>query len=685
MALIHWRRLARRAFAALARHISISGIDGKYGRFGGRPALFCRRRFPDASWAAEVQELEPRTLLSAAAFKTIDFPGATDTRVYGISGSNVVGSASDGGLGFSGFVYNGSTFTTLSVPGGFETYPFGISGSNIVGSYSSQQNGLATHGFVYNGSIFTILDVPGAAGTMPLGISGSAVVGNYFDALGGNPHGFLYNGSTFTNLDVPGAADTEASGISGNTVVGDYIDSSSGKMHGFLYNGSIFTSLDVPGAAGTCASGISGNTVVGTYSDSSSGNPHGFLYDGSTFRTLPDDPIGPPGATSYQGISGSTLVGQYHDSSNLFHGFEYTFGQISIDETTVDPAAAVDLPLNHVWGGENVKVPITVSNPEGIAVNGTIRIDLYLSTTPNLDKSPTFLLEKAFSNVVATPPPNDIFDVAVAIPSSLQPGAKYYFVAQVSATGHPSDNDNLAATQDPFEFVSTRPHHALTINLDKTYFDIVRDTVAKTDPFVLAGAPDPADGQHFTAAFESPGGYDNPNLKPYLDTAKHPTIGIGINLDSISGIVMKTLVGDVKANRSGWKNLSAVAVINRLKLEAHQKNAPASLTISQAQQLFILAYKQAESAARSFVGVNVWKNNLSRTAQWALTDLAFNAGGNGGLTGFTQLRQALSKGSPDYLRAGFEVLDSLRSAQQVQYARSLADYEYMVRGSDVVF
>jgi len=61
-------------------------------------------------------------------FTTLDLPGTA----YGISGSNIVGTA--GGMGPSyGFLYDGSSYTTIAVPGAEATAAHGISGSNIVG------------------------------------------------------------------------------------------------------------------------------------------------------------------------------------------------------------------------------------------------------------------------------------------------------------------------------------------------------------------------------------------------------------------------------------------------------------------------------------------------------------------------------------------------------------------------
>jgi hypothetical protein len=81
------------------------------------------------------------------------------------------------------------TWTTLDKPGAHETDIYGIDGSNLVGWYSTAPLG-NHHGFLYNGTTWTTLDYPGAIYTRIYGIDGSNLVGGYEDASGG--HGFIY-------------------------------------------------------------------------------------------------------------------------------------------------------------------------------------------------------------------------------------------------------------------------------------------------------------------------------------------------------------------------------------------------------------------------------------------------------------------------------------------------------------
>jgi len=142
-------------------------------------------------------------------YTTLDVPGASLTRAYGIDDGNIVGRYYDGS--HHGFSYDGSTYTTLDVPGTSATFAYGIDGSNIVGWYSSG----GTHGFSYDGSAYTTLNVPGSNSTYAYGIDGANIVGRYVDGSG--IHGFSYNGSTYTTLDMPGASNTYAFSIDGSS------------------------------------------------------------------------------------------------------------------------------------------------------------------------------------------------------------------------------------------------------------------------------------------------------------------------------------------------------------------------------------------------------------------------------------------------------------------------------------
>jgi hypothetical protein len=65
------------------------------------------------------------------------------------------------------------TWTTLNYPGASGTAIFGISGGSMVGYYDDSSG---RHGFLYNGTSWTPLNYPGAYLTQANGISVNTVV-----------------------------------------------------------------------------------------------------------------------------------------------------------------------------------------------------------------------------------------------------------------------------------------------------------------------------------------------------------------------------------------------------------------------------------------------------------------------------------------------------------------------------
>ncbi len=268
-------------------------------------------------------------------YKTLDYPGQSDTELNGIDGTNIVG---DYDSPTGGFLFNGSTFTQIVDPlGKGGTFPYAISGEIVVGSYelTVSTSSVFVHGFVYNGSTYTTIDDPlmgkggFLGGTNLFGISGNRIVGDFTDSIG-ETHGFLHDGSTFTTIDEPNAGflpnyqqwGTFATGISGSNIVGGYWDTN-GLDHGYLYNTSAgtFVTLDDPlalGSWGTIAEGIDGNDIIGVYYTATKPYAHGFLYDGATWATI--DAPNVASETLLTGISGNTIVGWYNDSSGDIHG-----------------------------------------------------------------------------------------------------------------------------------------------------------------------------------------------------------------------------------------------------------------------------------------------------------------------------------------------------------------------------
>ncbi|OHB54802.1 MAG: hypothetical protein A2Y12_04075 [Planctomycetes bacterium GWF2_42_9] len=251
-------------------------------------------------------------LAQAGTWLTLDMPNATGTKIYGISGNNVVGSSSLGN-----FIYNMATDTWAiqNTPDIIK----GIDGTNFVGDYGDYYH---KHGFLYDGTNLTTLDLSDVASTRIEGIDGRNVVGYYDTGRGTLKHGFFYDGSNWATLDKPGSHETFIVDLDGDNLVGWYTLTGSTHTYGFSYNMAtqIWTSLSGPGPGSSAVTGISGENLVGTYYYYY--QTHSFLYDGTTWAIL-DMPEANGHSTIFTGIDGDKITGYYYDTSGNTHGLIY--------------------------------------------------------------------------------------------------------------------------------------------------------------------------------------------------------------------------------------------------------------------------------------------------------------------------------------------------------------------------
>jgi uncharacterized membrane protein len=182
-------------------------------------------------------------MLSNGTYKTIDYPGAGTTQIYGINDSGeVVGN----------FVYS---------------------------------TGGPTHGFRRLNGVFKRLDYPGAAMTFANGVNATGqIVGNYCTSSSCSGS-FKYVNGVWTSVRIPGAVSTTAHGINKNgDIVGTYCTSSS-ICHGFvLHSNGTYKKVDYPGAVGhTSATGIDDNgDVVGNF-QVAVGSGAGYMLHNGTY------------------------------------------------------------------------------------------------------------------------------------------------------------------------------------------------------------------------------------------------------------------------------------------------------------------------------------------------------------------------------------------------------------------
>jgi hypothetical protein len=185
---------------------------------------------------------------------TIDVPGATFTRIFGLNAQgNVCGGALLNGI-WHGFVGSRradfTDLTTFAYPGSVFTQCRGVNAvGQMVGVY--QTSDMKSHGFVKDGPEFISIDVPGANDTRGFGIDPfGQIVGRY--TRDGIVHGyFLARDGSVLTIDGPEATATEASGITPQGEITGIYRTADGRFHGYILSTDGFQTIDVPGAVNT--------------------------------------------------------------------------------------------------------------------------------------------------------------------------------------------------------------------------------------------------------------------------------------------------------------------------------------------------------------------------------------------------------------------------------------------------
>jgi hypothetical protein len=463
---------------------------------------------------------------------------------------------------------------------------------------------------------------------------------------------------------------------------------------------------------------IDWNTVLGMISPARLGDPHWALTYaqlqkqlgatwGSFVRALANDATNPTSTSSSGRDPASLLDEEVKRAAGVDPTYELS---LSICDDGIHPFLYPDLQPNQIYGGEQMTLPVMLTN-EGDPVTGTGAITFYLSPTLNYD--PTTAIPITQGNLAGLPIFLDasgcqMFTTTITIPSlppfpSLLPGnnpssgAMLYVIAQFTSDIPESnslfnggvDPNNIATSLQTFEYVGTPSRAAASVFQPVgVYLGILQDTLNPngTDPFQDQKSPTPVNGPQFTGAFESPGGYNNPVLYPYLDSQGVPTISHGVNLEEVQNNpadaeVKQALADDVRAYyltqgvflTGSDDDIIDMLINESLPFSRNGPHAPTALTVAEALDVFNVAYSLHQNAAMAYVGSN-W-SLLSSDAQWAITDLTYNAN----ISSFVSLQSDLRAPYIDYERAGFDLLNSLRTLQ-VGYDRSLADYKYLLAG-----
>jgi uncharacterized membrane protein len=170
------------------------------------------------------------------------------------------------------------TLQTLDVPGASETRAWGVNDSgDIVGSFIEAGE---QRGFLYrNGAFNTIAGPAGASQSTVTGISnGGLMVGVYVDEGSTEFKSFLYDGAGYTLFSLPSASATEARSISAD---GRYLAGNAAGQ-GFAYD-RLAGSHQMMGTLGgvTIAQGVNdlGQVVGNTTVPGVGGGPQPFVFD----------------------------------------------------------------------------------------------------------------------------------------------------------------------------------------------------------------------------------------------------------------------------------------------------------------------------------------------------------------------------------------------------------------------
>jgi hypothetical protein len=298
--------------------------------------------------------------LSAYSFTTLDYPGAGQTRAYGINNDgHVVGLADD-----IGFLWTGSGFEPIAVPGATRTAAWAINDEGtIVGT--SFTPGVGTRGFIRKrGGRFTTIVFPETTGffnaTEACGINNRGdIVGIYRpDPISSVSKGYLLRKGVFTEIAIANAPETEPCGINSvGQIVGSHNvrppagdaqrsltasflpgDFDERPPRGFVFAGGVFTSTYPPDVMTGCAAtapGCPSRTfafgiddalrIVGQYQEIPEAEPvrnRGYVLAGGRFT-----PVDVPGATETAVVRSNTagaLVGWYQDANGVYHGYVAT-------------------------------------------------------------------------------------------------------------------------------------------------------------------------------------------------------------------------------------------------------------------------------------------------------------------------------------------------------------------------
>jgi len=259
-------------------------------------------------------------------FRTLDYPGAEFTRIFGVNDrGDLVGRFGDAEGNIHGFLKQpGGGFVQIDVDGSILTAAFAVNNQGVVAGHYVDGDGV-THGFLYRRGRFETVDYPGALDTRIRGIDDQGnVMGNFGSIADGVEHGFIRDRQGFHQEDLPGS---ETSDIWASDDEGHFVGDWSGTddvVHGLILQHGRFTSFDMPGPwwATSPRTILHSGVVIGVVGETDF-IAHGFIRQGDRYRQV--DYPGAISTSTLRANNRGVVVGAYaltEDSPE--HGFVLT-------------------------------------------------------------------------------------------------------------------------------------------------------------------------------------------------------------------------------------------------------------------------------------------------------------------------------------------------------------------------
>jgi GH24 family phage-related lysozyme (muramidase) len=324
----------------------------------------------------------------------------------------------------------------------------------------------------------------------------------------------------------------------------------------------------------------------------------------------------------------------------------------SINAGRVVPDAAKDLNLNFFFGGERLSVPVVVQNIGGANATGSARVSLYLSTTPSLSGTSRLLHTRDVTLNLAAGAKQTV-TMTKLIPTDLVAGQRYYLVARItSSIREITTSNNDGATSRGFQYVGN-PASNPTVFSNGTFFTFVRNALKNTPAL-----PSTIVRDSFTSFLKH---FEGAKQYAYLDSKKIPTIGVGINLNTVNGTIKEHLADAVRAFylQTYKKNLSSddTKVIEMLKGHAYAKAERNAISQTDVNTLFQEVLPKFQKIARDTLGASVYED-LNTYQKVAVVSMVYNLGG---LSKFPTMVKAFKSGN--LLQAGFELVNAIRTTE----------------------